>query len=102
MSDVDKAKERLENALVRLDKIVVAGAIEAGPKAAARIAVFEAETAELKAEIAALQAQNKSLSEKISQARTSYAAYAALEEVADAVTGRLETAIGGIRSVIGR
>lgn len=97
MSEVDDAKGRLESALVRLDKILEAGAAEAGPKAAARIADLETEAAELKAEIASLQAQNKDLGDQISQARTSYAA---LEEVADAVSSRLDSAIGGIRAVI--
>jgi len=97
MSDVDDAKGRLESALVRLDKILATGAAEAGPKATARIAELEAEAVELKAEIADLSQQNTSLSDQISEARTSYAA---LEEVADAVGSRLETAIGGIRSVI--
>jgi len=97
MSDLNAAKKRLDTALVRLDKVVDAGAAAAGPNPAGRIADLESEAVDLKAQIASLQEQNKELDVQISQARTSYAA---LEEVADAVSSRLDTAIGGIRTVM--
>ncbi len=97
MSNVDEAKGRLEKALSHLDAVLGKGAADAGPKAVARIAELEAQAAELKTEVGQLQQQLKDLADQESQARTSYAA---LEEVADAVNSRLDTAIGGIRSVI--
>jgi len=97
MSNVDEAKGRLEKALSRLDKVLGKGAADAGPKAVALLAELEAQAVDFKAEIVQLQQQNKDLADQVSQARTSYAA---LEEVADAVSSRLDTAIGGIRGVI--
>ena len=93
MPETNDAKEKLQQALARLDEVVATRS----SRQATLQEEAEASDKTLQAQIDALQQENDGLKAELAEART---AYVALEEVADAVDSRLDTAIGSIRTVM--
>jgi chromosome segregation ATPase len=93
MPETSDAKEKLQQALARLDEVV---ATRSSQQASLQEEA-KASDKTLQVQIDALQQENAGLKAELVEAR---AAYVALEEVADAVDSRLNTAIGSIRTVM--
>jgi chromosome segregation ATPase len=93
MSEINQAKEQLQQALAKLDDVVTARSSDGE----AQQQEVDEEAKALHAEIEVLRQENAGLKADLVEARN---AYVALEEVADAVNNRLDTAIGSIRTVM--
>jgi chromosome segregation ATPase len=93
MSEINQAKEQLQQALAKLDDVVKTRSSDGD----AQQQEVEVETKALQAEIDTLRQENAGLKAELTEARN---AFVALEEVADAVDSRLDTAISSIRTVM--
>ena len=93
MSEVNQAKEQLQQALAKLDDVVKTRSSDGDAQQHA----VEVESKAMQAEIDTLRQENAGLKAELVDARN---AYVALEEVADAVDSRLDTAISSIRTVM--
>ena len=93
MSELNEAREKLQQALARLDAV----AKEQTTSSDAMRDSMAVESKKLQAEIDELKQENATLKAELAEART---AYVALEEVADAVDSRLDTAISSIKNVM--
>ena len=87
----------LEEAVIRLEAALVARLEAEKAETDAQVTALEQDLAGLRAEFEALRAENRSLNGELIDAR---ADHAALEEVADAVGGRLDTTIDQIRTML--
>ncbi|MDP6066802.1 MAG: DUF4164 family protein [Alphaproteobacteria bacterium] len=87
----------LQDAVVRLETALAARLEGEKEGSDAQVAALEQDLADLRAEFEALRAENRRLNGDLIDAR---ADHAALEEVADAVGGRLDTTIEQIRTMI--
>jgi cell division protein FtsB len=94
MAKIDAAKQKLEQALARLEGAVSTLAERgAGPDPEA----LTAEKAQLESELSALKAEHTELAGCLDAAHENYAA---LEKVIDTVSERLDTTIGRLRTVL--
>ncbi|MBT3703899.1 MAG: DUF4164 family protein [Alphaproteobacteria bacterium] len=93
MSEINQAKEQLQQALAKLDDVVKTRSSDGD----AQQHEVEVESKAMQAEIDTLRQENAGLKAELVDARN---AYVALEEVADAVDSRLDTAISSIRTVM--
>ena len=87
----------MEDAVVRLEAALQARLEAEKAESDAQVAALEQDLADLRAEFEALRAENRRLNGDLIDAR---ADHAALEEVADAVGGRLDTTIEQIRTML--
>lgn len=88
MSTTKKAEERLDRALVGVEKAIAKGLAVAGEKAE-----------KLAAEVAALKADNARLNAALKEAEGDNAA---LRQVTETVAARLDGTIGALQSALGR
>ena len=87
----------MEDAVVRLEAALQARLEAEKAESDAQVAALEQDLADLRAEFETLRAENRRLNGDLIDAR---ADHAALEEVADAVGGRLDTTIEQIRTML--
>ena len=93
MANVETAKQRLEQAVNRLETAV--GSISGGD--GGKVAALEKDRARLQAELAALQTRHDELTQRFTESQD---AQASLEKVIDKVSERLDTTIGRLKAVL--
>ena len=93
MPDLNEAKAQLQQALAKLESVTK----EKAATGQSLLQDSQAQDLILKAEMEGLRRENAELKAELLEARN---AYGALEEVADAVDSRLDSAISSIRNVM--
>ncbi len=95
MASLTSAKQRLEQAVSRLESAVQSASVKEAEES--RVEILESERAELDAQLTTLRGEHQSLERRLSTAQGDYEA---LEKVMDQVSDRLDATIGRLREVL--